>query len=75
MRRRDFLKVLLGTAFYATSRSVFSLDLDQYDVGIAVDSDYERAVRSAIDLVGGIRRYVKPGDIVVVKPNIAFTTP
>lgn len=74
MRRRDFIKALFGTALYATGRNVFALDLDRHDVGIAVDPDYERAVRSAVDLVGGIERYVKPGDIVVVKPNMAFSS-
>jgi uncharacterized protein (DUF362 family) len=74
MKRRDFLKALLGTAFYASGRRVFALDVDHFDVGIAVDSDYERAVRSAIDLVGGIRSYVRPGDIVAVKPNMAFNS-
>lgn len=74
MKRRDFLKLLLGTAFYASTRSLFSLDLDGFDVGVAADGDYERATRAAIDLVGGIRRYVRPGDVVVVKPNIAFNS-
>jgi uncharacterized protein (DUF362 family) len=48
---------------------------DNYDVGIAIGSDYEKATMEAIRLVGGIRKYVKPGDIVVVKPNIGFNSP
>lgn len=47
----------------------------EYDVGIARGTDYETAVTEAINLVGGIHKYVKPGDVVVVKPNIAWNSP
>ena len=29
-------------------------------------------LRAALDAIGGIQHYVKPGDIVLVKPNVAF---
>jgi uncharacterized protein (DUF362 family) len=32
----------------------------------------ETMVRAAIDAVGGIKAYVQPGDIVLLKPNVAF---
>jgi len=75
MKRRDFLKAALGTGFYLTVRRLFPDSLSGYDVGIAKGADYERATAEAVRLVGGINRYVKPGDIVVVKPNIAFNRP
>jgi uncharacterized protein (DUF362 family) len=76
MNRRDFLKATLATGLYFAARRVFPDTLgDTYDVGIATGSDYERAALEAINLVGGIRAYVKPGDIVVVKPNIGFNSP
>jgi uncharacterized protein (DUF362 family) len=31
-------------------------------------------VNKAIDLLGGIQRFVKPGDRVLIKPNVAFTS-
>jgi uncharacterized protein (DUF362 family) len=37
--------------------------------------DVERAVRQAIDHVGGIRAYVRKGDRVILKPNLAYPYP
>ncbi len=75
MKRRDFLKAALGTGFYLTVRRLFPDSLTDYDVGIARGKDYAKATEEAVRLVGGINTYVKPGDIVVVKPNIAFNRP
>ena len=33
------------------------------------------ATRAAVDLLGGIKQFVKPGDRVVIKPNMSFPTP
>ena len=33
------------------------------------------AVRIAVDLIGGIKNFVKPGDSVVIKPNLAYPYP
>jgi uncharacterized protein (DUF362 family) len=76
MNRRDFLKATLATGLFFATRRIFGDTIrDEYDVGIVKGSDYEKAVVNAINLVGGIRAYVKPGDIVVVKPNIGFNSP
>ncbi len=75
MKRRDFLKATLCAGFYLTVRRLFPESMAYYDVGIARGKDYERATAEAVRLVGGINRYVKPGDIVVVKPNIAWNAP
>ncbi len=42
----------------------------RYQVAIARDPDIGAAVRRAIELVGGIERYVRPGDHVVIKVNM-----
>lgn len=42
------------------------------DVGIGRGGELEEKLRKAIDAVGGIRHFVSPGDIVLVKPNVAF---
>jgi uncharacterized protein (DUF362 family)/Pyruvate/2-oxoacid:ferredoxin oxidoreductase delta subunit len=44
-------------------------------VSIAKCEDYDRegtfaAVKKAVDLVGGIRAFIKPGDRVLIKPNL-----
>jgi len=41
-------------------------------LGIARGADANAAVRGAIDAIGGISRFVRNGDIVVIKPNVAF---
>ncbi|MCK6549801.1 DUF362 domain-containing protein [Myxococcota bacterium] len=41
-------------------------------LGVAHGVDVPKLVRAAIDAVGGIQRFVKNGDVVVVKPNVAF---
>jgi uncharacterized protein (DUF362 family) len=41
-------------------------------LGVARGQDPKRLVRAAIDAVGGIGRFVKNGDVVVIKPNVAF---
>ena len=76
MRRRDFLKVAFSSSLYFAARRVFPASLTtSADVGLAIGSDPEQATIRAIALVGGIRRFVSPGDIVVVKPNIGFNSP
>lgn len=41
-------------------------------LGVARGEDVPRLVRAAIDAIGGMQRFVKNGDVVVVKPNVAF---
>jgi len=41
-------------------------------MGIARGADVEKAVRASIDAIGGIGRFVQSGDVVVIKPNVAF---
>jgi uncharacterized protein (DUF362 family) len=77
MTRREFLKAAIATALYLVSRRVFpaSLAASVVEVGIATGTDYEKAVTAAVDMVGGIGAYVKPGHVVVVKPNIGWNSP
>ena len=41
-------------------------------LGIARGEDVNALVRGAVDAIGGIARFVARGDIVVIKPNVAF---
>jgi len=38
-------------------------------------ADRVKTVDKAIELLGGIERFVKPGEIVAIKPNVAFASP
>lgn len=40
------------------------------DMAVARNGDPEPMVRAAVKALGGMGRFVKPGDVVVVKPNI-----
>jgi uncharacterized protein (DUF362 family) len=42
------------------------------DVGIGRGERPAEMLRAALDGVGGLAHYIKPGDIVLVKPNVAF---
>ncbi len=45
------------------------------DLGVARGTDIRAMIRSAVDGIGGIAHYIRKGDIVVVKPNVAFERP
>lgn len=42
------------------------------ELGVARGVRVDAMVRSAIDSIGGIARFVSPGDVVLLKPNVAF---
>lgn len=44
----------------------------QFDIGLGRVGDVELKLRKALDALGGITHFVKPGDVVLVKPNVAF---
>jgi uncharacterized protein (DUF362 family) len=41
-------------------------------VVLAKNEDHAEALRAALDAIGGIRRFVKKGERVLLKPNVAF---
>ena len=43
-----------------------------FDVGLGRSGPVGTKLRKALDALGGITHYVKPGDIVLIKPNVAF---
>ena len=43
-------------------------------MSIVKGSDRVKTVDKAIDLLGGIERFISAGDIVVIKPNVAFAS-
>ena len=45
---------------------------EQSLVAVAEGTDYAVITRKAINAVGGMKRFVKPGDVVVVKPNMGW---
>jgi uncharacterized protein (DUF362 family) len=41
-------------------------------VAVAEGKDYPKVTRKAINALGGMKRFVKPGNVVVVKPNMGW---
>ncbi len=79
MHRRRFIRqVILFSAGYSLSIPRFSSQeaaaaaLPTSDLASVTGSDYQAVVRESINLLGGMEHFVKPGDKVVVKPNIGW---
>jgi uncharacterized protein (DUF362 family) len=84
MNRRDFLQdtirwsLTLSVTFYWPFSSVGEVrakTLPLSRVSVTKGKDYPAIVRRAVDLIGGMSAFVKPGARVVIKPNIAFDRP
>src|ERR1017187_3953730 len=44
-------------------------------LAIAHGTDHDATVRAAIGALGGMSRFIRKGDVVMIKPNVAFDTP
>ena len=72
MRRREFLK-LCGSSILAGKLLVRELWAKEPSVvSVAEGKDYMQITRTAIEALGGMKLFVKAGDIVVVKPNMGW---
>ena len=80
MDRRDFLKqVLFWSAGLSTAIPLFKIIPDAEAaadpsplVVHAVGKDYHRLVAKVLEPLGGMGKFVRPGDRVVIKPNIGW---
>ncbi len=45
------------------------------DMAVAHGAERKQVIRAAVDALGGIKRYIDKGDIVMIKPNVAFDRP
>ncbi|MBI5187611.1 MAG: DUF362 domain-containing protein [Nitrospirae bacterium] len=74
MDRREFLRLTglmsLGIAF--GSKSGLTNASEVPDIAVADGASPSTITTSAINALGGIKRFISRGDIVVIKPNIAF---
>jgi uncharacterized protein (DUF362 family) len=44
-------------------------------LAIAHGTEHEKTIRAAITALGGMERFIQKGDVVVIKPNVAFDRP
>ena len=76
MRRRDFLKLQAATAVTLGATAFFGfparlLATPSPDLAV-VKGGPAAATRAAVELLGGMSVFVKPGQKVVIKPNMSF---
>jgi uncharacterized protein (DUF362 family) len=73
MTRRKFLKTAAtGVAFGLVSRPSFSIGREEVDLTV-ISGDPVAATKKALETLGGISRFVKKGQRVVLKPNMSFS--
>ncbi len=72
MNRRTFLKTA-GMASIALPLVPRQLLASQGPVVVVAEGkDYPKITREAINALGGMKRFVKPGNVVVIKPNMGW---
>ena len=86
MNRRNFLRAvaLTGAAFSIKESDAMSLltqsfktenAANSYDLVAVMGGEPEAMFRKAIAEMGGMSKFISPGDKVVVKPNIGWDQP
>ena len=73
--RREFLKTsAAGVALGLAGRPAFSSAKDEFDL-VVISGEPTAATKKALEAMGGISRFVKKGQRVVLKPNMSFANP
>jgi len=70
--RRKFLKMAAaGTALTLAGRPSLSVSKEEYDLAV-ISGEPATATKKALEALGGISRFVKKGQRIVLKPNMSF---
>jgi len=73
--RREFLKTAgAGLALGIIGKPGLLMAKDDHDL-VVINGDPAAATRKALEAMGGISRFVKKGQRVVLKPNMSFNNP
>ena len=77
MDRREFLKISavagIGLSVTGIDRLVSPLEAsERTDLAVVRGASPAAITRAAIDAIGGIKSFISRGDVVVIKPNIAW---
>ena len=71
--RRKFLKTAAaGVALGLVGTPSFSVAKEEYDLAV-ISGEPVAATRKALEAMGGISRFIKKGQRVVLKPNMSFS--
>ncbi len=71
MERRDFIKFLAFGYLYPYIKDLSAITPYPDLAVVEADSPY-KGTKSAIEMIGGMRRFVSKGDVVIVKPNMGW---
>jgi len=73
MTRRKFLKTAAaGVALSLAGKPSFTFAKEEYDLAV-ISGEPVASTKKALEAIGGISRFVKKGQRVVLKPNMSFT--
>jgi len=73
MKRRDFLKnVAVGSLLASVPSRLLPQEGGLPDLAMIQGDSPGQITKEAISAVGGIKRYIAKGDVVIVKPNIGW---
>lgn len=72
MDRRTFLKGAAATLVAGSTLAKQAVAKSGPEVAVAEGSDYAAITRKAVSALGGMKAFVKKGDIVVIKPNMGW---
>jgi len=72
MERRNFLKFVGSSLLVNFISSNISKASEPKILALAEGRDYEKITRDVINALGSMSRFVKPNDVVVIKPNIGW---
>lgn len=76
MNRREFIKLsaVMGLTFTdGLEKLVSSVEAsERSEIAVVQGASPAKITRAAVDAIGGIKRFISKGDIVIVKPNMAW---
>jgi uncharacterized protein (DUF362 family) len=72
VNRREFIGVLGSSILFYRLFPGRLIAAEQPILAIAEGKDYSAITRNALEAAGGVKRFVKAGNVVVIKPNIGW---
>ncbi|MBW1952936.1 MAG: DUF362 domain-containing protein [Deltaproteobacteria bacterium] len=85
MNRREFLKQVAALGVLAGAGRIMTMPAELWAMAPkekpapilarATGTNYAHLVGDAVQALGGMKKFVNPGEVVVVKPNMAFDRP
>lgn len=74
MKRRNFLKLSAASIITASKTTPLYAD-NKCDLAAIANGEPDKMFDKGIEALGGMEKFVKRNDVVLIKPNIAFSKP